>query len=64
MSNAILDRTAIEDTLFGDAKVARVEGNDDPLIECFCVCSCKNSTVRDGNNALNGAGASAMMPQQ
>ena len=38
---AVLERPAIEDTLFGEPKVLEAEGEFTPDDACFCVCWCK-----------------------
>ncbi len=37
---AVLDRPAVEDTLFGEPKVVEPEGEFSPD-GCFCICGCK-----------------------
>ena len=50
MSNAVvLERPAIEDALFGEAKTFDVEGEFTPDA-CFCICRCRTREVKIPNS--------------
>jgi hypothetical protein len=52
----VLETPAIEDALFGESKVVRIEDSTDE--SCLCFCGCKDGTTKATNYLLTGASSS------
>ena len=52
MGSSVLERPAVEDTLFGDPQVTTVEADFDPDSPCFCICGCLTRETRSNNSTL------------
>ena len=51
-TSSVLERHAVEDTLFGDPQVVTIEADFEPDSDCFCICGCLTREARSGNSTL------------
>ena len=61
-ANATLEKTVVEDTLFGDPQVRSVELGQGPDGDCLCTCGCLTRDARSTNSQLTSASASVSVP--
>ena len=57
--NTTLEMPTVEDTMFGEQRVTKVDAQSDPEDFCFCICSCWSRRTRTTNSQLITAGAAA-----
>ncbi len=56
--NATLEMPTVEDTMFGEQRVTKVDAQSDPENVCFCICACTSRSTRTTNSQLTTAGVS------
>ncbi len=54
-TNSVLDCPEIQDTLFGESQLSKVEANVDPDGPCLCICGCRTQTTKISNSELLSA---------
>jgi hypothetical protein len=53
-----LEASAVEDALFGESKIVRME--DGPDDTCFCICGCRTQAAKITNSQVDGAAAATI----
>ena len=48
----VLDKPAIEDTLFGEEQMTVIENSEVSMASCFCVCGCRDTLSRVSARAM------------